>query len=291
MNKFFGIKGVFDIIKKDGQGNIIDSYHFENLVLNSGLDLVGKYPHSTEYLNDCFLGSGNSEPNVNQIALDGMIARSNNKTSSSNDRVLTDDETAIVYKRIYRFGENEANGNISEIGIGTMQSNKEVLFCRTLVKDGNNKPTTITKLQGEILEVIYTLKVVVDATDSTGTVTIGDKQYRYIARPSRKDVNTYYTAYLRGGNISNIDNTAGGENAIVRGGFGAYENGSHTLNYSVHASIDQGNFKNGVRSVVFRGVFNMWYQVQFNAVDNDGAIPKNNTQRLTITFEQSWGRA
>lgn len=296
MNKF-GLKGVFDIIKYDKDGNVIENYHFENLILNQGLDLVGNKPNNQDYLEYGFVGTGNSEPNVQQTELDNQLAYAK-FSNSSNQKTTADDETYKTYTRRYRFTENMANGNISEIGVGvTGSNNKGVLFCRTLIKDGQNRPTVISKLQGEILEVIYTLKVNFPMTDKIETVQIGDKQYRMTARISRMNNNTYYQSYLYDGNINGINNEPSGRHQTLSRQFthhdnvnDTYKNGDYKIGMVMTASIDTANYDTGVRSVMVRGLFDMWWQCQFDAVDDGTAIPKNNTQKLTLIFNQSWGR-
>lgn len=289
MNKI-GLSGHFDIVKKDKDGNVIAKYGFDNLILNSGLDLVGKYvDKSMDYLDYCFVGTGNSEPNTNQINVDNQLARVRFNNPSSN-KILTDDETAVIYTRKYRFDENTANGNISEIGIGEYVSNKSTLFCRTLIKSPNGNPTVITKLQGEILEVTYTLKVSVDTKDNIGMVQIGNKQYRYTARISRNNSSIYYQATAYDGNIRDINNNPSGNYVNINRQYQPYINGGYHIDIAIPFSIDQANWNTGIRSISVRSLFDWWWQVQFDGVDDNSAIPKNNTQKLNITFEQSWGR-
>lgn len=286
MNKI-GLSGHFNIVKKDKYGNVIDEYHFDNLILNSGLDLIGANIGSTSYLDYCLVGSGNSEPKNNQTALDNelMYIRGN----GTHNWAVTDEETAYVFTRRFMFNESQANGNIAEIGIGAINSGKKTLFCRTLIKSPNGQPTVITKLQGEILEVNYTLKVLLSTEDNSGVVDIGGKQYRYTARLARRNVSRHESlAMAYDGNIGNVDNQPTGRSSVLSRTFDAYTNGTAKIDVNVSATIDQANFD--IRSVAFRGLYDIWWQIQFDAIDDGTAIPKNNTQKLNIVFEQSWGR-
>lgn len=289
MNKI-GLSGFFDIVKKDKDGNIIEQYHFENLILNSGLDFIGANAGGVNYIDKCFVGSGNSEPNITQRSLDNIIGTYSSSNTYNEYKTLTDDETSISYVRKFRFNENEANGNISEIGVGEDYYSYHTLFCRTLIKDPSGRPTVITKLQGEILEITYTLKVSVNTQDKTGTMQLGDKQYRYTARISRQDNNVLYTAFAYDGNISNIDNYPKGNYASIARSFGIYENGNYHIDVNVGAIIDLANFETGIRSIYVRGLFNWWWQIEFIAIDDETAIQKDNTQQLNIVLNQAWGR-
>lgn len=289
MNKI-GVSGHFDIVKKDKDGNVIDEYHFDNLILNNGLDFVGQMPsRGFIFVDYCLVGSGNSEPNIEQRQLDNQLGYAYYSNYSTN-RILTDDETSNSHIMRYRFDENTANGNISEIGVGNYVGSEFALFCRTLIKDPSGRPTAITKLQGEILEITYTLKIVVDMKDSTGVVQIGDKQYRYTARLARNNLSMVNDGYVYDNNIGNIDNEPTGNYDYLSRQFAEYQNGTYKIDVKILAGIDNANFETGVRSLQFRGIFDFWYQVQFDAVDDGTAIPKNNTQKLNIVFEQSWGR-
>lgn len=290
MNKI-GLSGHFDIVKKDKHGNVIDEYHFDNLILNNGLDLIGGLAKSGElnFIEYCFVGSGNIEPNVQQTALHSQFAQV--RLNSVNESyTLTDDETSVSYVRKFRFNENTANGNIAEIGVGALVNSKTALFCRTLIKSPSGQPTVITKLQDEILEVTYTLKASVNTQDRTGTVQIGDKQYRYTARVARRYRNYSYTATVYNGNINDINNQPQGSYQHISRTYTEYINESYNIDIVVSATIDQANLNGGIRSILVRGFFNWWWQVQFDAVDDNSAIPKNNTQKLNIVFNQSWGR-
>lgn len=290
MNKI-GLSGFFDIVKKDKDGNIIEQYHFENLILNSGLDLVGNLQSrgSMDFIEYCFVGTGNSEPTAIQEKLDNQLTYKRLNNSNSN-KTRTDDETSVSYIRQYRFNENEANGNISEIGVGRFASGQATLFCRTLIKDPSGRPTVITKLQGEILEITYTLKVSVNTQDKTGTVQLGDKQYRYTARIARQNNNIYYNSYASVGNIGNIDNEPRGTYQYLTRTFGNYENGNYHIDINVPASIDQANFDSGIRSICVRAFFDWWWQIEFSAIDDGATIPKTNSQKLNIVLNQAWGR-
>lgn len=290
MNKI-GVSGHFDIVKKDKHGNVIDEYHFDNLILNNGLDLIGGLAKSSElnFIEYCFVGSGNIEPNVQQTALHSQFARVRLNAVDSRS-TLTDDETSFSYVRKFRFDENTANGNIAEIGVGALVSSKTALFCRTLIKSPSGQPTVITKLQGEILEITYTLKVSINTQDSIGTVQIGDKQYRYTARVARRYYNYSSSAIAYDGNINDINNQPRGGSQYMSRAYAEYINESYNIDIVVSATIDQANFENGIRSILVRGFFNWWWQVQFDAIDDNSAIPKNNTQKLNIVFNQSWGR-
>ena len=108
-------------------------------------------------------GTGNSTPVVSQTILD-------NQTGVSSSGIETYGSTTSSpyygYKIFtFRFNQGIAAGNISEIGVGWSGTTPLQLFSRTLIKDINGDPTTITVLADETLDVIYELRLYAPETD------------------------------------------------------------------------------------------------------------------------------
>lgn len=124
----------------------------KNLVLNAGLDRM-----SVGGADDTlFIGSGNSEPNVNQTSLDVQRTSTTNKIAHVTGRQLSEAPIYHWSRRTYRFNEGQASGNMAEVGLGWGSNN---LFNRALIKDAQGQPTTITVLADDFLDVIVELRV------------------------------------------------------------------------------------------------------------------------------------
>lgn len=285
----FGLKGHFNIIKQKANGEIVEQYAFTNLILNSGLDLVGQYIAHGNLLYNCHVGSGNTEPNVTQTTLSNWLA----SRASDNSNIQSDtsgDVKSISFTHKYIFNAGVATGNISEIGIANGSSRTSTLFCRTLVKDSQGQPTVISKLPDEILEVYYTLKVIINHQDVIGVGKINNIDYNYIIRPANIGKNTNGT-YLYDGEIGDITRNPQGQYVSSSTSSQTYENGQHRLKYVMQISPNT-VLNNGIRSVLFSSILNsIGWQCQFSRVADGQPIIKTNQETVRLSFEVSWGRA
>ncbi|WP_173911038.1 hypothetical protein [Acinetobacter sp. Marseille-Q1618] len=144
----------FKLIKHKGDASkpTEETDYFHNLVLDSGLERMSV----GSVLGYVSVGSGNSIPNISQTSLDNFIASTNSQNGA--DAVGNQLVTKPYYswaRRTYRFNAGVAAGNLSEIGVGWTSTN---LFNRTLIKDLNGNPTTLTVLNDEFLDVIVEIR-------------------------------------------------------------------------------------------------------------------------------------
>ncbi len=160
-----GFGGVFIVDLIDAKsGRIKEHYEFPNLITDLGLDEIAQ--GASNLFN--FLGVGTSAvaPDVSDTALGGEIIRIN--TTGGHDGLATDDgpitgsdgplDTLYWFKRFVRlFEEDEANGNLAELG-WFQDSSGGVMTVRSLFKDDGGTPIVITKTSAEQLRVIYELR-------------------------------------------------------------------------------------------------------------------------------------
>lgn len=282
-----GLKGHFDIVKKKADGSIVEQYSFDNLILNSGLNLIGT--HSGNLFSFCHLGSGNAEPNFNQTQLSGFLGSTLSNGGLQKKFDLESEIKSFNLTQKYIFHAGQATGNIAEIGTSHSSRQTDGLFCRTLIKDSHGRPTVISKLADEILEVFYTLKVIIHHQDVTGVGLIDGEEYNYILRPSMLGIITSHNGLFSNVEIMDITGVPRPIANNLPVSAQDYVPNSHQLLYTLFAGVNDVNAP--VRSVAFQGVFGILWQCQFNKKSDGSAIPKDNTKTLSLKFKVSWGRA
>lgn len=170
---------------------------FENLITNQGLNFIGNTSNISEFLNRCDVGTGNAVPTVNDTALVAITATSTNLNSQTSGAA-----TVAPYFRFcrltFRFSAGSATGTLAEVGVGpniTGNPASDGLFSRSLIKDSNGNPTTVTVLSDETLDVIYEYRVYPDMADKTFNFTTrGGTSYTLTLRPYK--VTTAPTTYF-----------------------------------------------------------------------------------------------
>lgn len=166
---------------------------FKNLLTDTALELMNTedetnigaiFNLSGSGGNAGFLlvGTGSSTPSVTDSNLDNPIAETNRISSSAgrvNDVEISPGVTGgyTFTRREYEFREEEAVGNLTELGLGLNDgtSLNRTLITRQLFLDSNGDPTTITKLSNEILTITYEIRIYFaydDSLDTTESVNI-----------------------------------------------------------------------------------------------------------------------
>ena len=173
------------------------------------------------------------------------------------------------------------------MGWGTSEN----LFSHALILDAEGSPTSITVLSDEYLTVVYSYRIYGLPADSTGSVTFTGNiagTYNWTLRHSIFSSGFIifpfdYTIPAKAcdGSIGIINSEPSGDKEHLT--CTAYVSGSLTTSVTVSASITQGNFASGIKSIQFR--LGDYWQVEFDPV-----IPKTDQDTLSITFEMTWGR-
>lgn len=170
-----GLAGKFTLAVHGGARGSVTLAEFDNLILDNGLNMIMGSANNSPYgvFNDVFVGSGSTPAAVNQSAMVSLIAGQTADTPWSNGFVAAVGEARTYgYSRLTKqFGQGAAAGNISEVGIGSSSAN---LFSRSLVKDSQGNPTTITVLADEYLTVVYELRRYPPADITTSVFAILD---------------------------------------------------------------------------------------------------------------------
>lgn len=316
-----GFAGEFKCVVKDKNGNIKQVLDWQkNLVLNNLLDFFGteSYDNAMAY---CVIGSGNSTPIPTQTQLDGIITKNTSVTEISRTSDYNPERDGNFYKcsvtKKFTF-ESIGAFNISELGLCrdyTSPSNYK-LATRALIKNIAGEPTTISLLADETLEVFYRLYQVWDIRDVSGVVeqTDGDgviTRYNYISRLAMAGIShTYNSAYFLGNTFSiakspytvlsprissnDIGTIVSSPSSYIHQAsnnwspiYDNYITGSYKRSVKWELGLSEAN--DSIRSVTLGGSMGMW-QFRYGKVSDDSPIVKNNTQKLTLVFEFSWGR-
>jgi hypothetical protein len=212
---YYGLKGEVEWCVVNQDGSIAQDGGKQNLILDSGLDMIGTPSGSynlgyaiPEVMENCAVGTGNSTPIVAQNALDTEIARTNNYLLSPQGSCgsFLPDAYTLQHVRTFDFPLGSINTTIYEAGFSPITTPGNNLFSRVLL----NAPTGITVTSLQILRLKYTLTVTygVANTWTTDTVTItGIGDIGYGVDVAQYKYRSQYIGYESGGTPTRYDNT------------------------------------------------------------------------------------
>ena len=298
----FKVSGEYNIVVKKQDGTEIETGWFPNLILDQGLNLMGGTANSPLYY--CSVGTGTSTPVVTQTSLDSVLAYSSYSASSStvNSGAPT---YAGLHTHVYSFTQGSVVGNITEIGIGYNNTNG-TLFSRALILDSLGNPTSITLIALDQLIVYYRLTLTPPLTDTTGSVVLNGTTYNFTSRLCNANnwgsieyvyeysqyFNSIYsvTAYGSDAALAPVTSYSCSGTSVGAGNVstGTYTTNNFYIDWNIGYPPSSGNATGGIKGfrIIGGGPWNvMNYQVVL-----DAAIPKVNTNQLSLTFRFSWGR-
>lgn len=261
---------------------------FENLILNSGLDLLANNGISAS-LRVGRVGGGNTPPTQGDDQLDSEIAFKSDGPFTIN---VNEAGRYVAFKRSTEFGQGAAAGNISEVAISHSDG---TLFSRSLVKNTQGDPITLTVQANEFLTLEYELRVNQPTQDFNFTV----DGKTIVLRAANINSSAYWTdrgfilsssdVFSRGlastGNLSPVSGSLP-VTSISRVGSvvnNAYTPGSFSRTGSLVWGIENANQQ--ISSCLFGMGPGYW---QFSI---DPPINKTNEDELTIDVSLTWARA
>ena len=158
------MKSEWEITLKDAATGEVKQHipWHKNVILDAGLNLAltttqafmfdYNFPHPTYHmLTYIAVGTGSNAPAATDVGLQTQLIRkwvSSNNSSSVN----TTDPTAPYCIIGTTFTENEANGDLKEVGLCTADIGG-TFFNRDLFRDGGGNPVTIAKTSNDLLVV------------------------------------------------------------------------------------------------------------------------------------------
>lgn len=326
MQANMGMAGEFRCVVKRADGSTkIDTGYQKNLILNQGLDFFGGN-NGNNMMTYCVIGSGNSQPVYTQNKLDTAIKGVSGTTFSTKyDYDVARDGNLYKTNRVSKYSFTGLNNvNVSELGLASTYSDTSTYYLctRALIKDSQGNPTTITVLNGEVLEIYYKLWAVFDTTDKIGALNLldgvgGSASYNYIVRPatvgvtdpvaggnsfadsigkvinylSRSNDRGFYVSSSGMSNIASLPPNLVSYGSIYDSSFpvagSSYTSGSYKKTLTLNCPVDKLNQR--IDSLFLYSTFGSW-QISLKSTSNNSGFTKTSTQTLTIPIEFSWGR-
>ena len=306
----FSVSGEYNIIVRKSDGTEEATGWFPNLILNQGLNQLGQ--DASSLLMYASVGTGISVPTDTQTNLDSPIAYSSAGQSSSTVNIGSP-TYAGIHTRVYSFPQGSVIGNISEVGIGTTNTDGS-LFSRALILDVNSNPTSITLIAIDQLIIYYRLTMTPPLTDMTGSVVLNGVTYNYVSRICNANYwgnieyvytnsvyfNSIYACWAFGPDAALAPitaNTCAGtqsRDSATAVSTGVYTIDTYHRDWTIVYGPSAGNLdSNGAPLGGIKGLHILgggsWSAINFQIVF-DAVIPKVNTNQLSITFRYSWGR-
>lgn len=288
------VQGLFSMEVRSASGETVSKTEmFPNLVLDQGLELLG----TTNPLEFCSVGSGVATPQKSDTTLEAHIATSTTRPEGKD--VISGFNVSEGYnwvRKVFRFNQGTATGNISEVGVGG--NNK--LFNRTLVKDSQGLFATVTVMEDETLDVTVELRAYVDQNTRQYTVNMSGVDYTLRTEPVYIPFRGNSSHALHSSGVIQYGTTAYSDGISSRTGTptrtvasftgtGAttrqrdYVAGSKKQVFEFYWGLNAGNSA-PTRTIVVPTSVGV-YQTEFTP-----AIPKTSDHILRLTFEVSWDR-
>lgn len=271
---------------------------FDNLITDAGLERIGTGGVDTY----CMVGSGSAAPAMTDTTLDTWVAATNTRQSSS-DVLATNAPRFVGMRSVYRFAVGVASGNLTEVGVGWTTT---AVFSRTLIKDGNGNPTTLTVLPTEFLDVTYEFRLYCPEADIPLSVSLAGTTHTGVIRAAlASDPSSWSPVYLledgmgatygsaalngySGATLGAQTGTPTGATASSSGGtysVASYVAGSKKRTITCTVGLTDLNLAGGLNAALLRPLRAGAFQMSFSP-----PIPKTASKTLSMTFELSWDR-
>lgn len=292
------VAGWYKVTVRKQDGSVArETDWFPNIITDIGLNRMG----TGGWMSHCSVGTGSGAPVAGDSALGTFVASSSNIIQN----VAAAQSSEPYYgsrTQTWRFGAGDAEGNLSEVGVGWAAGGGS-LYSRALILDGGGSPTTITVLSDEFLDVTYQLRIYPPTSDTVisvdddgpaGTsheITIRaaavttDKWHPTVNSAVRLGTGSIAFTLVHSGGIGAITTSPAGSSAFRTSiDEVAYSNDSLQRDVVVTWGLSAGNFGGGIAALSFESDIGRF---QFGL---DPVIPKTSAQILNIGFRVSWAR-
>lgn len=303
------------VVSEDAAGERVkhDTGFFDNLITDVGMNRVGTVTTNASAGINGFralcgrfvVGSGSATPAFTDTALVAPVAFASGEVQlDSESSSYTRGWYEITVR--YQFGQGQAAGNLSEIGI-QHTSLSGPLWSRALILDGAGDPTTITVLPDDFLTCYYTLRIMIPQEDAVFNIDVDYDEDGIVptvvtARPLNADssdpfngwgLQTAITSiwaflqfYSGGLAVPTADNPLGSAIGSQTNNFTTvpYVTDSHQRFLTRTNGLNEHNSQE-LRTARLAALMGYW-QVEF-----DPPLQKDNTQTMELTFGYSWARA
>ncbi len=198
--------GKFKFIVTHADGSKSESNEFNNLILNNAFSST-----SVSDLSVCAVGTGTTDPTVNDTALVNQVGQtSSTGTSSAVPTVWAGTLATVGRKNTYSFAPGAVVGNISEVALYTFSVASVRIGVRTLVKDLSGNPTTIPLTAGDQLSVEYILFVEIETRPAPQILNINGVDYSVQLVVGYPEAYTTTTSRIGPSNYPFVNATSGG---------------------------------------------------------------------------------
>lgn len=190
------LSGHFNIRKYNAEtGQLVEERDFDNLITNFGLQEFCKgrffiFP-------TCCVGTGTTEPLPTDTTLENFLAEASTgfwgaqfSTESFNTPQPPDYISTLTATARFNAGTFDGD-NITEVGVSKKSNNVHMVWSRALILDSQGRPSAITVLSNEYLDVRYTLSFHPVLTDQFFTFVMDGITYSCVSRYAHAATNVW----------------------------------------------------------------------------------------------------
>lgn len=309
MNKVkVGLAGYFTVEQKSSSGETKFKSRFKNLIMDEGLIHHGTRRGDNCY-GTCALNNDTSEPQPTETASTTDLSFISTKSLLNRYTPFVSPQYGFSITRKMEFPAlTEAREVSSVLSLyWTSNANDRKLFSRSLIKDEDGIPVTLSGEVGDIFIVTYQVDYVADGEGSSGTIIFsGNKGGSYDWRMIPALANTWAdSSYYLGSNYYAFSATStysvgcrfysgtlGDPDGLPSGTYNDTTTDTSTTGQDLSSEFKyRSTYAHGFRSantdirtaVMRLGPF--CYQIEFTP-----AITKTDEDTLSLTFEVQWGR-
>lgn len=175
----FGIHNEFEFVRRNSKtGEVIETYKSYNILLNNWWTqyLSASTASCLSYIH---FGNGTTAPVVTDTKLTTPIS-SKATTEVAVDYSRMNADGVISRKMTIRLQDTEYVGySISEVGFSYQSTTTAGLLTKSLIKDQNGNPVSITKNAGEVLDIYGTLFIRLQPDYHNGQIARNMRYSRY----------------------------------------------------------------------------------------------------------------
>ena len=184
------LSGRYRLVLRNEKEGIKEDLEFDNLITSYGLWSILQ-GYFSGYRID--IGTGTTTPTFSDVKLANYIAQSSSSGGVTPPSAIN--RTVLPYwaetSYLRTFNPGIGTGIITEVGLGN-QFHFDRVLSRSLIKDANGNPTSITKLADDFLDVVYTLRSDVPSEDIAFNVGINGTEVSGFMRPLRFFSSAYH---------------------------------------------------------------------------------------------------
>lgn len=305
MKMHAGLSGHTEWQVLDAAGRVVDSGEHHNLITNAGLDgfmsgITAPEDARTRYYGDFrsvpSVGIGNTPPTVDKTALERVVTTTyGSSEGEQKNKYAIEGDYAVGYFTQVRRINFTASHNLTEYGLSATRGGP--LHITELFRDAQGTPIVLTVQPGFVLRLSHTLKVKLPLKPQSGVLDLGDGAQSIqagflVAETQLSDLFALFSLdrnralhRLRTRGLDVVDIDPVGLSARLERQ--VYVPGSYRITDRLTLEA-----MNGV---------GQWYGLAITYYGNPAAsfrlmydsytLQKTDSQRLTLDYTFSWGRA